>query len=119
MQGNVRFQVGDASYTLAFTTNALCDLETDLDMGVMHIAGLLGDPERMRLRTVRAVFWAGLREHHPKLSQQEAGHLIDTLGHTRLLELITSAFLAAFPEAAGGDRPLPPGAPANGIGAVS
>jgi hypothetical protein len=109
-KGTVQFSAGEHSYTLAYTTNALCILESDLGDAIWTA---FETPDKMRIGTMRTVFWAGLQEHHPNITKDAAGRLMDALGIPRVLELVMNAVTLAFPEAKQGDRPL---AVANGSG---
>lgn len=117
-KGTVIFDAGGQTYTLVFSTNALCILETNLGDSIWSA---FDDPGKMRISTMRTVFWAGLQEHHPQLDKAGVGRLMDELGMPAVLVLIMDAVAKAFPEAKPGDRPLAPAARAlaNGIGTTS
>lgn len=116
-KGTVQFSAGDQSYTLSYTTNALCILETDLGDAIWTA---FESPDKMRISTMRTVFWAGLQEHHPSITKDAAGRVMDALGIPRVLALVMDAVTIAFPEAKPGDRPLAPAvANGSGIGAIS
>lgn len=91
-RGEVTFKVGAARYTLKFSTNAICELEEHLDLGLNSIVANME-----RLTTVRALLWAGLRAHHPEMTISGAGELIDKCGMTEATEVIGKALTAAFP----------------------
>ncbi len=114
-KGEVSFEVAGVAYTLSFSTNALCELEAHLDLGINEITALLGDVRKMRLRNVRAVFWAGLLDHHPGITVMKAGELAGHLKLPKVIELISNAFALAFPDDdAGGDKNPP--VPGQGAG---
>ena len=100
LRGEVPFQVEGQDYTLSFGINSLCALEDKLGKTVTEIGALFGS--NMGIRELRAVFWAGLQDHHEGTSEQQAGKLMTALGAARAGEVIGEAFVAAFPEAAGG-----------------
>ncbi|WP_173931391.1 GTA-gp10 family protein [Chelativorans sp. Marseille-P2723] len=97
-RGSVALQVGGRAYTLSFSVNALCELEDALGQPVAQIANALNDPDTARLSTVRALVWAGLRDHHDEVGVKEAGDIITDAGIPACMEAIGKAFKAAFPE---------------------
>lgn len=97
VKGEVTFLDGDVTYTLLFDINTLCTLEAAL--GLNSIAELeLG--EGMSTRTLRTVFWAGLIEHHPDLTEIAAGKILTRISSGEALSKVMQAVAAAFPEAA-------------------
>lgn len=98
IKGARTFEVDGKVWTLVYTINALIDLEDELDMGVGEIGANLGSA--MRLRFLRSVFRFGLMEHHPEVTDSEAGRLIGALAQERsamgVSLLIAEAFSAAF-----------------------
>lgn len=108
-KGEVSFEANGQSYTMRFSANALCELEDALDMGVTAVAIQMSSPENLRMRTVRAVLWAGLRDHHPNITQQEAGELVMEITFPKALELIGKAFEIAFHQEPVKVRPQKPG----------
>lgn len=98
-RGSVALQAGDQAYTLSFSVNAICELEAELDKPVAEIIAAIQDPRQLRLSTVRALVWAGLRDHHPDLTVQDAGTMITDAGIQNVVEKVGEAFRLAFPEA--------------------
>ena len=96
VKGEVGFEVEGQGYVLLLDFNALCDLEGSFP-GIMEGKFELKSPS-----SIRKVFAAGLAEHH-KVSERDAGKLIQALGLERVGELVGEAFQASFPEAAKGD----------------
>jgi tail tube GTA-gp10-like protein len=107
VKGEVEFALGKKVYTLKFSTNAMCELETALGGNVVELAHSMSDPAKMSIRTIRTVFWAGLRDHHEAVSEHEAGRLMDDLGLVEASQLIAKAFSLAFPTEAAPAGPLP------------
>lgn len=97
-RGSVALQVGDRAYTLAFSVNALCELEDALGKPVAKIADGLSDPANVRLSTVRALLWAGLQDYHPGTELKAAGLIASEAGIPAVMEAIGKAFSLAFPE---------------------
>lgn len=106
-RGEVGFSVDETDYTLRYSTNALCAMEDALDLGVNAVALLLADPSQVRMRIVRAVFWAGLTDRHPEISQADAGDIISAIGIPKALDLLGRAFALAFPEVKDGTKNPP------------
>lgn len=103
-KGEVSFEASGKTWSLRYSTNALCELEDDLDRGIGDVIESLQTSPRLNM--LRAVLRAGLSGH--KVNQQQAGDLIDELGFDRTRELIGTAFARAFPpveEAGDGERP--------------
>jgi hypothetical protein len=127
-RGEIGFEAGDKSYTFRFSTNAICEVESVLDRSIISISQDMvnaeKNPEVLRFSTVRAILWAGLREHHPKLTLTEAGDVMTEMGGlSKAVELIADGFSLSFPEPQtnnGADRPQKPSRPAKaGIGLAS
>lgn len=96
--GEVAFKVADATYTLKFSTNAICELEDHIGKGLNVI---VSDLERVS--TVRAMLWAALRSKHSDVSLKQAGEIIDRAGMPATVEAISNALRAGFPPATGDD----------------
>lgn len=96
IKGEVEFNSGGMIFTLLLDFNALCDLEDDFP-GLMD-----GTAEIKSPKAIRRVFHAGLAEHHPDLSEREAGAIIQDLGLERAGVLIKESFEASFPAPKGG-----------------
>jgi tail tube GTA-gp10-like protein len=111
-RGEVEFTVGKKVYTLKFSTNAMCELETAVGGNVIEMANSLSDTAKMSIRTIRTVFWAGLRDHHEAVTEVEAGRLMDELGLVEASQMIAKAFTLAFPAEVPPAGPLP-GLPAG------
>ncbi|MFN9438464.1 MAG: GTA-gp10 family protein [Brevundimonas sp.] len=114
IRGEVGVKVGEETYTLVFTINAIVELEERLGKPISEIAGGMGSNVSFSL--LRTLFWAGLQDRHG-LSEVEAGNLMQEIGFAEASKLVTQAFARAFPEAQRGARPRQ--APASGAGASS
>ena len=96
LKGEVAFEAGGESYRMVYSINALCVLEDRMGKPVQEIGALLGGAVGMA--DLRAIFWAGLVEYQPNLTETEAGSLMARLdsGLQSAVELIREAFAAAF-----------------------
>jgi len=111
--GKVAFEAGGKGYTLQFTTNALCALEDkagDSYRVALELAAGADNPLLVSKKTLRFMFWAGVVGG--SLTLEQAGDLVDAIGHRRATEIAREAFDAAFPdmEEAKGDEDPPKGA---------
>lgn len=100
-RGEVAFDAGGITYTLSYSVNALCELESELGDGVTQVAEMMSDPDKMRMTSARAVFCVGLHDHHPDVTREEAGTLMTEIGLVKAIGLIAEAFALAFPEPTG------------------
>lgn len=115
-KGEVSFEVEGKQYVLSFSANALCEMEDVLNLGVSEIASRFEQVDKLRIKTVRAVFWAGLTDKHPDLTIKGAGDLIGKLTLPKAIELIGEAFTLAFPAPEASDDPRPRNPGRDGIG---
>lgn len=113
--GEVSFKLGDKDYTMCFNNDALVQLEDQLDRGIVAITTEMQkwskEPERVRLKWIRAMLWAGLRKHHPNMTIEQAGELIDNSNGGDMMSVITDAMQKAF-----GDSEMKEARPMNGAG---
>lgn len=109
LKGEVELLVGDKSLILRFSVDAICSLEERLGKGFPAIAGDLQDPAKVTITLVRHLLHAGLSEFQPDITLKEAGELIVPAGGmVKVLEQVSKAITAAFPqqaEASGTRRP--------------
>lgn len=103
-RGTIGFDAGGKHYTLSYSVNALCEMEDRLGAGATAVAAQMADPSQLRIATIRTLFWAGLRDHHPDLTEAGAGGIMSEIGIPAALEIVGKAMAAAFPADAG--RPL-------------
>ena len=102
-----RGQVSLGAYTLSFSINALCELEDLLDQPMAEIVAGMQSPEKMRMSTVRAMFWAALRDNHPAIDLEGAGLIVSELGMGAAMAKVGEAFRLAFPTAKAGAEGKP------------
>jgi tail tube GTA-gp10-like protein len=105
-KGEVEFTADKKAYKLHYNINAMCELEDALGDSVISIANLMSDPMRISVKTMRTMFWAGLRGNHGDITLVEAGDIMSAVGITESMALIARAFMMSFPEAET-SRPLP------------
>lgn len=104
MANKHRGEVALGDYTLSFSVNAICDLESALGESVTAIAARLSDPAGVSVSTLRSLLWAGLQDNH-SVSLKEAGKIMTDAGIAEAAEKVGEAFTLAFPadEGAGGN----------------
>jgi Phage tail tube protein, GTA-gp10 len=99
MLGEVRFEADGRVWVLAYSVNALIEIEQALGVGVAEIAAMFADPGKLRLGTLRTVFRCGLVDHHPEVGDGAAGRIMTALGLKEASDLVGRAMAAAFPPA--------------------
>lgn len=122
LTGETTFQVEGRTYTLKLTSNALCLLEDQFSTPTQRVSWLeiLNRGMTGHWRELRGVLWASLRKHHPSITFEQAGDLMDALDPDVLKEAFDRLGDSARPDpedtaALGQGRPRPPGA-AGGTG---
>jgi hypothetical protein len=118
LTGEVSFEAGGETYMLVLDVDAICNLETRLDMGIGEIVmSLNGSP---RLGFLRAMLWAGLQAKHKGISEKAAGDLIPLMGGLPGVSMaIGKAVSNAFAAPEEGDSADPPQKEADGTGSAS
>ncbi|MBV7408205.1 gene transfer agent family protein [Maritimibacter sp. DP1N21-5] len=90
------FEADGKTWTLQFTTNALVELEEAVGKKIDAFL----EAESHSLKDLRTMFWAGLIEHHPEVTQKQAGDIIDAAGGLEaIMGIINGAMTASLPEA--------------------
>lgn len=95
LNGEIGFEAGGRSHTLKFDINTLCRLEDEMDLSVDEIIGQI--QASPRLGFMRKIFWIGLLESEPELTEAGAGDLMTELTALGAALLITKGFEATFP----------------------
>jgi hypothetical protein len=123
-KGEATIVVGTApderTYTLLLSFDALVNIEEATGQDIGAVFESLKD--RPRLKTIRHVFFAALRENHPELTERLAGELLLQTSMQDVVLAIQRAGEAAFPQAAddaGGDGGAHPPKAAAGTGPSS
>ena len=98
-RGEVSLLAGGKTYTLAYTINAVCELEAMLGRSLPEIVA-----DMSHMNVLRAVLWAGLRRHHKNLTVEDAGDLMDVAGVHEVVAAVKEAVTQAFPTPQGQQR---------------
>lgn len=84
-------------FTFEIGFNTLVDMEAEL--GVNWLKGADSLTERLSLPLFRSMFAMGLREHHPDITEIEAGRIMGAIGVKEAMALV----LKGVSSATGGD----------------
>lgn len=114
-KGQIDMVAGGETYTLRLAANALVIAEGLLDKGVQEIGDMLADAATFRLGTARALLFAGLHEHHPEITLEDAGEIIGEIGIPAVVAKLGESMQAAF-EQPGGEPKNPRKASRAGTG---
>ena len=131
-RSEVAVTIDGTDYLLKFSTNAIVALETETGERAIPFVKRLGtdirapherpkttdkkdktdEPELvsdMGIGDLRVLTWAGLRDHHPRLSLADVGDLIDQARHEglALVNPVMEAFGLALAEITGGNPRRP------------
>jgi hypothetical protein len=106
-RGSVALQAGDKAYTMAFSINALCELEDVFGVPAPKLGNLFEDAENISMKDVRKLVMVGLHDHHPEVSEKDAGVIAGDAGLQECMSAIEKAFRLAFPEAKTNENPRP------------
>lgn len=101
-RGETSVEIGGKTYVLCYGMNACAELENHLGRSFPEIVAELQswkeNPERIRVTTVRALLWAGLRRRHSSVTLEQAGDLIDEIGFSNVWQPVNEAFERAWPD---------------------
>lgn len=100
-KGEVELVAGDDLYHLRFSTNAICSLEEELDIGINELGEKLSDPRQFRISTFRSIVRSCLTT---PVTIEQAGEIIDKVGIAEVGKAVGLAFQVAFPDAAAGEQ---------------
>lgn len=96
-KGEVAFDADGKQYTLRYSIDAICCLETETGKGIVALLSEFQDSDKITLTLARQMMWAGLREHHPEVTVKEAGELIVAAGGLmKFIEVLNNSFAASF-----------------------
>jgi hypothetical protein len=107
-KGEVSLPAGDKTYTLSYSVNAFCHLEEADGRSFAEIITDLMKPDTLSVRKLRQFVHAGLIDHHPDVTVEEAGRIIMAAGGIDVvMKAVGSGLEASMPdkEASGTPRP--------------
>ena len=120
-RGEASFEVEGKAYRVRFSWNAAAEYE---EAAGKPLSDALFDIARERLsaRSLRAMLWAGLQEHHQEVTLKDAGRLIDKMGRKEAQRVMGVALRYFFPELEPAEERAPdpptPAAPAGAAGSA-
>ena len=119
-RGELAIVVGDQTYVLKLTSNAMCEMEAASGRSVVQLMTTLQGGAGGNLTDTRWWLWGMLRAHHPQLTILDVGDLMDQLGIAAVNAKLHQVFGLNTEEAptAGPSNGNPPGAQ-PGTGGVS
>lgn len=100
-RGEVDLKIGEDSYTLRLSSNALAEIEDLLGLPFGELVAQMGAG---RIGAQRAMVFAALRDKHPKLSLIDAGNMLDR-DRDAVAAALGKALSLAFPDAEAAKNP--------------
>lgn len=103
VKGEVSFKLGDKEYIMCYNNGALVELEDQLNMGIVAITNEIQkwakEPDRVRIKWVRALLWAGLLKHH-HMTIEQVGNMIDQAAEQNMsmMDVVGDAMSKAYGE---------------------
>jgi hypothetical protein len=88
-RGEITFEAQGKTWTLVYTVNAICDLEEQTGQSIAELGAMLSGAKPMT--GMRALFWGGLRKHHPEVTLEGAGDLVQDIGSKEAVRLFSEA----------------------------
>jgi len=81
-RGETSFTVGETTYTLKLTTDAMAQLEDacSTDEKPLAFPDILQRVLKGSVKYMRLYIWASMQEHHAGITVKQVGQLIDDLG---------------------------------------
>ncbi len=84
----------DKPRKLRYDLNALCELEDRFDKPIMEILSGIG--EKMSIKLVRTLVWAGLIHEDEELTEKQVGTMVDMSNIMEVQEKLTEALSTSF-----------------------
>lgn len=100
-RGELALRIGDVEYTLVLNTGAMARLEEHFSTPTKETTWdeVWARVLKGSVRTVRALLWAMLQTHHPSVTIEQAGVLIDQAGGFEgLIDILDKAGYQATPD---------------------
>ncbi len=96
-RGEVAIQAGGQTYTLKFSTNAICEAES---VSGKSFGELCLEIQKADFRAMRALLWAGLRPAHKDVTLDMAGDILDEVEPLEIREKLDKAIELSYPKTA-------------------
>lgn len=98
-RGEAELVLGDRTFLLRLTTNAMVQVEEKAGRSFVAMVEELSDPMRARLGTVRTALWGALLEHHPDITLEMVGDMMDGPDMPKCGQALGRCLDLAFPHA--------------------
>ena len=109
--GEVPLTVGDETYKISFSLNAMCELEDAFGRPLLAVISELEkaqkNPTTLEVKTLRLLVWGALQDHHPDIDLKAAGILAGRAGMAAIMGKLMEAIALAFPVATGEGKANP------------
>lgn len=124
LKGDIGFKIGDESYKLSFSAEAIFRLEKKLGKKVIEIGKEMSDTEGVDLGMFRTIFWAGLIDGgYVDVDDVESVRpFFSAVKLPQVASLVSGAFFMAFDieaEVPAKTRPTKPSQKQVGTGSAS
>jgi len=96
VKGEVDFMAGGRKYIFRLGINAQVMIEARVGMPVNKYVQEKGDA--MGATDIRLLFYAGLQHHHPEVSEEYAGNIIDEIGAAEAAQIFIEAAMLSAPK---------------------
>lgn len=93
------------TYTIFFGTNVMAELEAFMGKPFIAFAAMLDDPELREMSAMRGALFCMLKRHHPEITLEAAGDIIDEFGFVDSMKAIAKCVQLAFPPEKKGSKP--------------
>jgi len=107
LRGETTLTVEEKTYRVRFSWNAAAEYEVPagrpLSVGVQEILD-----GKVSARSLRAMLWAGLQEHHPDVSLKDAGKMLGAIGVKKGLDVMLEAVQYFYPAPDKAEQPPDP-----------
>jgi hypothetical protein len=97
-EGEATFEADGQTWHVRLDFNAMADFEAETGKNAIAVLETMEGGDASAL-DIRALFWAGLREHHPDVTLHQAGRLV--IAGMEALQSVTST---ALPSPEDGDK---------------
>jgi hypothetical protein len=100
-RGEVSLTVSGRTYTLVLNTNAMAAIETHLSTPAKDVTWDEFWPRVLRgsVRAICVLLWGMSRKHHPELTVDDVGELVDAVGGLPgLVSVVSAANTSATPD---------------------
>ena len=99
-RGIIDVQIDGRTYTFCLDLNALIELEEMFSTPERRVrfVEVLALAEAFSAKHLRAVFWAALRKHHPEMTVEDVGGIVNSVSMMDLQHVLTGANAGATPD---------------------